>query len=281
MMKTKNFLLLLLCLGNNAHAALVDRGGGLLYDDVLNITWLQDANYAKTSGFDATGNMTWNQASNWVANLVYHDSVRDVDYSDWRLPFATPINGIAYQPDYSYDGSTDYGNHIINTHSEMSWMYYVNLGLKSMWDSNGVYQPYDHGIFGDGTHIYGSTGAPTTFGANGERRRYFELSGQYEVVNTGGTAPQNNVGLVINLQDTLYWTGSELEGGPLPIKWDFNMVNGSQRHHSAINQWMVWAVRDGDVATVPLPSAGLLLGSALAGFASLRRRQPWSLVRLA
>ncbi|NNF16437.1 MAG: hypothetical protein HKN70_06795 [Gammaproteobacteria bacterium] len=31
-------------------AALHDRGNGLIYDDVLDITWLQDANYALTSG---------------------------------------------------------------------------------------------------------------------------------------------------------------------------------------------------------------------------------------
>ena len=272
-MKIINLLLLFLTLGNSAQAALIDRGGGLLYDEVLNITWLQDANYAKTSGFDTTGNMTWNQATNWVDNLVYHDSVRNVDYSDWRLPLATPINGIAYLPDYSYDGSTDYGNHIINTHSEMSWMYYVNLGLKSMWDVNGVYQPNDHGIFGDGTHIYGANGAPSTNGANGERRRYDELGGRYEVVTSGGTAPQNNVGLVINLQDMLYWSGSEFEGGPVPIKWDFNMINGSQRRHTTGNQWMAWAVRDGDVAAVPLPGAAWLFASALASFIGLKRRK--------
>ena len=32
------------------YAALYDRGEGLIYDDVLDITWLQDANYAMTSG---------------------------------------------------------------------------------------------------------------------------------------------------------------------------------------------------------------------------------------
>jgi hypothetical protein len=31
-----------------AQATLVDRGGGLFYDNVLNVTWLQDANYANT-----------------------------------------------------------------------------------------------------------------------------------------------------------------------------------------------------------------------------------------
>ncbi len=49
-----------------AGAALIDRGsfadgfGGfmnLIYDDDLNITWLGDANFAKTSGFDVDGQM--------------------------------------------------------------------------------------------------------------------------------------------------------------------------------------------------------------------------------
>ena len=46
-----------------AQAALHDRGGGLLYDDILGVTWLQDANYAKTSGYDADGRMNWANAN--------------------------------------------------------------------------------------------------------------------------------------------------------------------------------------------------------------------------
>lgn len=45
----------LIAASGGAQAALHDRGGGLLYDDVLNVTWLQDANYAMTSGYDADG----------------------------------------------------------------------------------------------------------------------------------------------------------------------------------------------------------------------------------
>jgi hypothetical protein len=37
---------------------LIDRGGGLIYDTDLNVTWLADANYAQTSGYDADGFMT-------------------------------------------------------------------------------------------------------------------------------------------------------------------------------------------------------------------------------
>jgi len=48
-----------LTLSGISQASLYDRGEGLIYDDVLDVTWLKDANYAKTSGHDADGRMTW------------------------------------------------------------------------------------------------------------------------------------------------------------------------------------------------------------------------------
>jgi|RifCSPlowO2_12_1023861.scaffolds.fasta_scaffold474522_1 hypothetical protein len=39
-------LLAVLLIAGRAQATLIDRGGGLIYDNVLNITWLQNANYA-------------------------------------------------------------------------------------------------------------------------------------------------------------------------------------------------------------------------------------------
>ena len=73
-------IIFLLLLSFNANAALYDRGNGLIYDDVLDITWLQDANYAQTSGFDADGKMSWLDANTWAANLSYGGAV------NWRLP---------------------------------------------------------------------------------------------------------------------------------------------------------------------------------------------------
>lgn len=74
-----------------ANSALIDRGGGLIYDDDRNITWLADANYGAGSSFDdgfltTDGAMTWQSAVNWAADLSYFDSVRNVTYTDWRLP---------------------------------------------------------------------------------------------------------------------------------------------------------------------------------------------------
>ncbi len=74
-------LMLTLVLGSTGvgNAVLWDRGGGLIYDDALDITWLQDANYAKTSGYNSTGEMDWTEATLWANQLEYGG------YDDWRL----------------------------------------------------------------------------------------------------------------------------------------------------------------------------------------------------
>lgn len=69
-----------LIMSGAVQAALVDRGGGLVYDTDLDITWMADANYAKTSGYDADGLMTWDESVKWADQLVYGG------YDDWRLP---------------------------------------------------------------------------------------------------------------------------------------------------------------------------------------------------
>jgi hypothetical protein len=55
----------------SVNAALVDRGVGMIYDTVLDITWLQDANYAQTSGYDSDARMRWNDAVSWANQLEY------------------------------------------------------------------------------------------------------------------------------------------------------------------------------------------------------------------
>ena len=67
----------LLVLSTSANAALIGRleatpGVGdyqAYYDDVADLTWLADANYAQTSRYDVDGGMTWYQANTWAADL--------------------------------------------------------------------------------------------------------------------------------------------------------------------------------------------------------------------
>lgn len=101
---------------SNAQAELFDKGGGLIYDDVLKITWLSDANYAQTSGHDADGRMNWTAANAWADNLSFYDSVRNVTYSDWRLPTALNQDGNGSCMGY-------------NCNSEMGHMFYNNMGV--------------------------------------------------------------------------------------------------------------------------------------------------------
>ncbi len=99
-------------------AELFDRGSGLVYDDVLNITWLQNANYSGET-------MTWINASNWASDLVFQD------YNDWRLPYS----------DASCTGSSC-------TESEMGHLYYDD-SITS--DSSGIFTDVRSYMYWSGT----------------------------------------------------------------------------------------------------------------------------------
>jgi len=78
-----------LCLGfvADSRAELINRGTYdgvmLIYDSVQRLTWLGDANWAKTSGFDLDGEMTWTEARAWAGRLTIGG------FSDWRLPITS------------------------------------------------------------------------------------------------------------------------------------------------------------------------------------------------
>jgi len=104
-------------LSTGANAALIERLGGLAYyDDVADLTWLADANYAQTSGYDADGQMTWADANAWAAGLTV-DGV-----SGWRLPDTI-------QPDSSCSGQSGGVSYGYNcTGSELGNLFYNVLG---------------------------------------------------------------------------------------------------------------------------------------------------------
>jgi len=234
-----------------SHAALYDRGSGLIYDDVLNITWLQDANYFRTQAdsnpslvneiianvgqiYDTIGQenhtlgrqdfepysglISWYGARAWVENLVYHDIVRNVDYSDWRLANNKPVNGVAFNYNFSNDGTTDVGTNINSPQSELAYMYNVNLAL--------------------------------------------------------------NIGPILNLQSGIYWSDANF----LPNNFTYPSSAFSYSFVGSGNQaWDVknfrhyaWVVRDGDVATVPVPGAIWLFASGLGLLLHKARRKQQS-----
>lgn len=123
------YLLGLLCF-SHSQAALEDRGGGLVYDTVLDITWLADGNYAQTSGFHDTGMMSWSDANSWASQVQY------AGYNGWRLP-NTPIS----DPTCSQQ-DRDVGDAVVDfgwgcTGSELGHLYQDlgGVGTSSVLDS--------------------------------------------------------------------------------------------------------------------------------------------------
>jgi hypothetical protein len=53
----------------------------------------------------------------------------------------------------------------------------------------------------------------------------------------------------------------------------FNIYDGKGSNYDMDEKFYAWAVRSGDVATVPLPGAVWLFGSALVGLIGLKRRK--------
>ena len=114
-------------IGSSAHAALEGRDldGNLAtseayYDTDRGITWLADANYAQTSGYDADGRMNWADANTWAANLSFTDGINV--YDNWRLP-TTP------NPDATCSFQGDgYSLGFNCTGSEMGHLFSAELG---------------------------------------------------------------------------------------------------------------------------------------------------------
>lgn len=226
-----------------AQAALIDRGGGLIYDSDLNITWLQDAFYAKTSGYSSDGRMTWGVAVTWASNLNYYDTVRNVTLTGWRLPTTAPVNGTAFNYDSSYNGSTDWGYNVSeqstayagSTGSEMAHLFYNSLNNKGYCDP----------------------GTSTVSVCNGPQ------------LGSGLT----NTGPFINVQVAdYYWSGTGYAMGIYPA-WAFHFGTGGQLAGSDYNVFSSWAVRNGDVAAVPVPSAAWLFGSGLISLVGFARKR--------
>lgn len=132
----------LLSLSMDASATLHDRGSGLIYDDVLHATWLQDTTFAHTSGFDTDGLMNWADAKAWAASVVVNDATRNTTWDDWRLPRVGPIDGIALKRDFATDGTSEVGYNIRATNNELPHIYYETLGNSAIHPPLPVSGPF-------------------------------------------------------------------------------------------------------------------------------------------
>ncbi len=216
-------------------AALIDRGGGMIYDTTRNITWLADMNYASTSGYAsanaggananqilANGQMGWIAAVAWANQLVHGG------FDDWRLPTLNPA-------DTSCSNSTVdfpiqyYGRNC--TGGELSGLFVTDLGYNN-----------------DGDGLIASDDTPEQIA---------------------------NLSLFTNVQSPFYWSGTNYAPSLFPNKWHFGTTFGITVWAPQEFAFFAVAVRPGDVtAAVPEPQTLALALLALGATVVARRRRP-------
>ena len=223
-----------------AHATLMNNGGGLIYDSDLNITWLQDANYAaidlntpnrvtnmlgqtlttafgphtivagdfQTVGTTYTGNMTWWGAMEWAQTLSFGG------VTGWRLP-------------------------TINSTSPTATAHNCSSGTAAACASSGNELGYMY---------------------------YFDLPGTGN--KTGNQSPFTGIGLAFGCCD---WSATEFDSS---LAWVFDFLVGVQRSVDESFSLSAWAVHAGDVsaAAAPEPASMFLFGVGALGLALSRRR---------
>jgi len=128
----------------DAYATLINRGtdslgNRLIYDTSLNVTWYD---------FTNAGNRQATQV-NWASSLAVNFNGQTL--TGWRLP--NTLDGPVYP--WGYDGTTTRGYNI--TSSELGHLYYIDLGNKSFYDTNGNPQS-SYGLVNTGDFIHLGTG---------------------------------------------------------------------------------------------------------------------------
>lgn len=121
---------------NGRPVAVDDPRAVFLYDTVLDITWLRNANASAGSGFEiaeleGTGRMLWDSAMLWV------DSLSMSGFDDWRLP-ATLENDTTCS---ALENGHYFGYNCIG--SEMGNLWYITLGnVAGLISNTGTFENF-------------------------------------------------------------------------------------------------------------------------------------------
>ncbi len=87
-----NVMLLIFAITGTSDADLICQDGGVRFDEVLDITWLQDEAHPNPSNFDSDGLITWEDAVAWADGLEFNDSDRSVTKIERRITTTGGVN---------------------------------------------------------------------------------------------------------------------------------------------------------------------------------------------
>lgn len=272
-----------------ASAALIDRGNGLIYDDILDVTWTNDVRLAWTLGYDSTADdfsagassgddyLTHDQAIAFTSalNTQSFDGGTTTGYkgaTGWRLPQlvnftdAELVNSGFSSANAA--GVQNRGRNITDTRQELAHLYNVSLGgdpsasapNDCQTSSNGgcLFSTADLSLFINTDVLdisdagLAAQGLSTSLGG-GSRDGLSTFFYEQLALLADGTPESNRAYSFIGRQG--YQNDTAL---------NFGSLDGGGR---------AWAVIDGDIGTVvPVPAAAWLFGSALGGLMLVRRK---------
>lgn len=222
-------------IAGSADAALTSSLGGLaVYDDDLDITWVSNANLAKTNAFgvagiNADGTMNWATANNWIAAM---NASTYLGFSNWRLPGTLVPDDVSCTSDAA--GTTPSGDSTgFNCNgSEMGHLFYSELNAT----------------------------ADTRVTQTGDTMGLALFSNIMDDETIQPPTPPTSS----------YFSSTEFN---TTQAWRFRFGTGSQFAVDKNFDLYAWAVHDGNIGAVPVPGAVWLFGSGLLGLVAMARRK--------
>jgi hypothetical protein len=228
----------IVCSTVDANAALISRGGGLLYDEELNVTWIAD--------FDLLGTVSSKNANMAyeIIEKVQHVLIENNGYDSYDQPSLKV--GVPYrltQADFRISAG---GASSATWYGAQAFAGTLVYGGISGWRVAGQLYLKNDVYTNELQHLFKDTLSIASGGI-----------GNAEVDNFANSAFAANRG---------FWMGDNFEGGSNGLVWltsvDFSGASTS------INRWGTMFVHDGDIAAVSEPamitmfSLGLLLLTA-------------------